>query len=54
MLRHSFATNVLAAGAALDEAQVLLGHHSLSSTEVYLHPSHERLRAAVLDVRQQL
>ena len=35
------------AGATLDEAQRLLGHASISSTQVYLHPSEERLRAAV-------
>jgi integrase/recombinase XerD len=47
MLRHSFATNVLAAGGTLDEAQVLLGHAWVTSTQPYLHPSEERLRAAV-------
>jgi integrase/recombinase XerD len=35
------------AGAALDEAQVLLGHASIRSTQVYFHPSRQRLRAAV-------
>jgi len=47
MLRHSFATNVLEAGGALDEAQALLGHLSLTATQVYLHPSSQRVRAAV-------
>lgn len=47
MLRHSFASNVLEAGGALDEAQALLGHAAPTSTQVYLHPSHDRLRAAV-------
>lgn len=47
MLRHAFASNVLEAGGALDEAQVLLGHARISSTQPYLHPSHERLRTAV-------
>jgi integrase/recombinase XerD len=46
-LRHSFATNLMEAGAALDEAQVLLGHASIRSTQVYFHPSRQRLRAAV-------
>jgi integrase/recombinase XerD len=46
-LRHSFATDLMETGAALDEAQVLLGHKSIQSTQVYLHPSQERLRAAV-------
>jgi site-specific recombinase XerD len=47
LLRHGFASNVLDAGGALDEAQSLLGHASASSTQVYLHPSTDRLRAAV-------
>ncbi len=46
-LRHAFATSVVAAGAAIDEVQELLGHASVVSTQVYLHPSPERLRAAV-------
>ncbi len=46
-LRHAFASNIVAAGAAIDEVQRLLGHVALSSTQVYLHPSPERLRAAV-------
>jgi integrase/recombinase XerD len=46
-LRHGFATNVIAAGGTLDEAQLLLGHASIVSTQVYMHPSQERLRAAV-------
>jgi integrase/recombinase XerD len=46
-LRHGFATNVLAAGGTLDEAQLLLGHASIVSTQVYMHPSQERLRTAV-------
>lgn len=47
MLRHAFASNVLDAGGTLDEAQALLGHASPLSTQTYLHPSPERLRAAV-------
>ncbi len=47
MLRHSFGTGVLAAGGTLDEAQALLGHVAITSTQVYLHPSQERLRGAV-------
>jgi site-specific recombinase XerD len=47
MLRHCFGSNVLEAGGALDEAQALLGHLSPASTQVYLHPSHDRLRQAV-------
>ncbi|MGW1341322.1 tyrosine-type recombinase/integrase [Kribbella sp. NPDC002412] len=50
MLRHAFASNVLEAGGTLDEAQALLGHASPLSTQVYLHPSTTRLRAAVDNV----
>jgi integrase len=46
-LRHAFASNVLDAGGTLDEVQDLLGHASISSTQVYAHPDPARLRAAV-------
>jgi integrase/recombinase XerD len=36
-LRHGFASNVLDAGGALDEAQELLGHARAGSTQIYLH-----------------
>ncbi len=46
-LRHGFASNILDAGGSIDEVQELLGHASISSSQVYLHPAPERLRAAV-------
>ena len=46
-LRHGFATNVVAAGATLDEIRELLGHAFITSSQVYLHPTAQRLRAAV-------
>jgi integrase/recombinase XerD len=46
-LRHAFGSNLVDAGGTIDEVQELLGHASLSSTEVYLHPDPGRLRTAV-------
>ncbi|MET8876493.1 tyrosine-type recombinase/integrase [Nocardia sp. NPDC004604] len=46
-LRHGFATNVMAAGGTLDEIRELLGHVFITSSQVYLQPSQQRLRAAV-------
>jgi site-specific recombinase XerD len=45
--RHAYGSNLGDSGALLDEIQGLLGHASPSSSQVYIHPSHARLRAAV-------
>ena len=45
ILRHTFATHYISSGGSLPHLQILLGHTSITTTEIYLRLSAAALRA---------